>query len=210
MPLVHGTTNKINQPLNGAFLRARYSLTEEYAENHPEDFAKALLLAERFEKASQAMTRLEQAEEKLSNGITRLEEDNKILLAQQTDLIESSEKNTQALENLAKSSSEMREITSNIANAVSNCANKIFNPVRNRFYFLTRQTHPAEVLPRENQLAIEDNPANTISNTDPTNPSSVDEKKNPADLLKFCMGVVGLYVLYSNVQRIFWCSSVKE
>ncbi|MEK7339174.1 MAG: hypothetical protein AABZ92_00485, partial [Verrucomicrobiota bacterium] len=96
MPPVHSATNEISQPLNGAFLKEKYNISDSFLEEKyhiPKggDFPEALLLAERFEKASQAMTRLEQAEEKLSNGITRLEEDNKILLAQQADLIESSE-----------------------------------------------------------------------------------------------------------------------
>lgn len=90
--------------------------------------------------------------------------------------------------------------------------NDFFNLVRNVFYLLTRHRVPSEqtaVLPIENQSSIEDNPENTISNIDPINQSSVNEKK-PTNLLKFCMSVVGLYVLYSNAQRIFWCSSAKE
>jgi len=201
------TTNETFQPISDEFLRQEYGITEQYS---PEDAAKLLSVVRSTEGALQEVKELRRNLKEHSNGMARLRKDNKILLAQQADLIESSEKNTQALQNLAKSSSEMREITSNIANVVSNCANKIFNPVRNGFYFLTRQRDPAAVLPRENQLAIEDNPENTISIIGPIKQSSVDEKKNPTDLLKFCMGMVGLYVLYSNVQRIFWCSSVKE
>ncbi|MGB7128088.1 MAG: hypothetical protein WBD50_03235, partial [Candidatus Rhabdochlamydia sp.] len=162
------TTNETFQPISDEFLRQEYDITEQYS---PEDAAKLLSVVRSTEGALQEVKELRRNLKEHSNGMARLRKDNKILLAQQADLIESSEKNTQALQNLAKSSSEMREITSNIANVVSNCANKIFNPVRNGFYFLTRQRDPAAVLPRENQLAIEYTPENTISNTDPINPS---------------------------------------
>jgi hypothetical protein len=185
----------IDKSIDDEFLIKKYHIPEDG------DFPEALSLARRLEKASQAMTRLEQTEKKLSNGITRLEEDNKILLAQQTDLIESSEKNLQALQNLGKSSSEMREITSNIASVVSNCANRIFNPVRSGFYFLTGNREPAVVLPRENQLAIEDNPENTTSITDPTNRALGDEKKNFASLLMFFAVSGGLYFLHTGERR---------
>lgn len=93
---------------------------------------------------------------------------------------------------------------------VSACANRIFNPVRSRwnhFCFLTGYRTPLEGSSGENLLAIEDNPVNTASITDQANQSSIDEKKKHANLLKLCMVVGGLYVLYLKAQKIFWCSS---
>lgn len=192
-------TNEISQPIGNAFLEEKYCIPK--GGNYP----KVLLLAERLERASQAMDKLEQTEKKLSNSITRLEEGSKILLAQQADLIESSEKNLQALQNLENSSSEMKEMTSNIANVVSNCANRFFNTVRNGlrngFYSLTGHRKPEAVLPRENQLAIEDNPENTISDIDPTNQSPVNEKKNFVSLLIFCAVSSGLYLWHTGEQK---------
>ncbi|MDQ5981853.1 MAG: hypothetical protein QG570_611 [Patescibacteria group bacterium] len=118
------------------------------------------------------MDRLEQVQKEVSCGLIELGEGNKTLLAQQVDLIELEKKNTESLQNLATSSSELKEMTSNIANL----AKRFFNPVRNGFYLLTGR-EPAAVLPKENQLAIEDNPENTISDTDPINQPPVDEKK---------------------------------
>ncbi|MGL4540038.1 MAG: hypothetical protein ACRCU0_03585 [Candidatus Rhabdochlamydia sp.] len=175
----------------------KYGITEEYSKKHPEDSARALALARRFERASQAMDKLEQTEKKLSNGITRLEEDNKILLEQQTDLIESEQRTTQALQNLTNSSSELKEMTSNIANF----AKRFFNPVRNGFNFLNRHREPLAVLPRENQLAIEDTPENTISDTDPTNQTSGDKKKNFVSLLMFFVLSGGLYFARAGEQK---------
>ncbi len=100
-----------------------------------------------------------------------------MLRAQTNEMIESSEKNLQDLQNLENSSSEMKEITSNIANFAKRFFNPIRNGMRNGFYFLTGHRVPAAILPRENPLAIECTLGNTISNTDPINQSSVDEKK---------------------------------
>ncbi|MEK7339299.1 MAG: hypothetical protein AABZ92_01130 [Verrucomicrobiota bacterium] len=169
-------TNEIS-PSYASSLAEKYGLTEQYSKDHPEDFREVFLLVQSFEDNFEAVERVEQALEKLSNSVTRLEEDNKILLAQQADLIESSEKNLQDLQNLKNSSSEMKEITSNIANFAKRFFNPVRNGMRNGFYFLTGHRVPAAILPRENPLAIECNPESTISNTDPINQSSVDEKK---------------------------------
>ena len=98
----------------------------------------------------------------------------------------------------------MKAITSNIANVVSNCANRIFHPVRNGvrsgFYFLTRHREPVAALPGETPLAIEYTPENT-TNTDPTNQTSGDIKKNFASLLIFFAVSVGLYFLRAGEQK---------
>ena len=159
----------------------KYGLTEQYLKDYPESFSIALSTARCAEEDLQKGKELRQNLEEHSNGMTRLIEKSEILDLKLDGLIESGEKNTQALQNLVNSSSEMKEMTSNIANMVSICANRIFNPVRNRvkngFHLLTGR-EPAAVLPRENQLAIEDNPENTIPITDTTNQTSDDEKKN--------------------------------
>ncbi|MGL5626041.1 MAG: hypothetical protein ACRDDW_00800 [Candidatus Rhabdochlamydia sp.] len=103
-----------------------------------------------------------------------MRESSKELRTQLDSLGESKGKKLQALQNLVNSSSEMKERTSNIANF----AKRFFNPVKNGFYLLTGRRELAAVLPRENQLAIEANPENTISDTDPINQTSGDEKKN--------------------------------
>jgi len=69
---------------------------------------------------------------------------------------------------------------SDLANMVSACSNRIFNPVRsgwNHFCFLTGHRTPVEVSSGENPLGTEDNPENTASITDQANQSSIDEKK---------------------------------
>jgi len=185
-------------PISDEFLRQEYGITEQYS---PEDAAKLLSVVRSTEEALQEIKELRRNLKEHSNGITRLEEGSKILLAQQADLIESSEKNTQALRELAKSSSEMKEITSNIANFAKRFFNPVRNGVRNGFYFLTRRREPAAVLPRENQLAIEDNPENTIPNTDPTNQTSGDIKKNFVSLLIFFAVSGGLYFLRAGEQK---------
>ncbi|QZA59285.1 hypothetical protein [Candidatus Rhabdochlamydia porcellionis] len=199
-------TNEISQTISDAFLREKYGITKEYEEKYPKDSALALSVVRSTEEALQAAGELVQSSKEVSNGMVRLREDSKILLAQQADLIELSKKNTQALQNLAKSSSELKEMTSNIANMVSICANQIFNPIRNGlrngFYFLAGHREPVAVLPGENRLAIEYNPEDTISNTDPTNQSLVDGKKNFASLLIFCAVSGGLYFLPAWEQRI--------
>lgn len=187
MTPINIATNETSPSISNTFLREKYSLTEEYAKNHPEDFAKVLSAVRCTEETLQIMDRLEEAQKEVSNGLIGLREDSKILRAQQVDLIELEKKNTEALQNLVNSSSEMREMTSNIANFAKRFFNPVRNGVRNGFYFLTRQRDPAAVLPRENQLAIEYTPENTISNTDPINPSSVDEKK-PYKFIKILYG----------------------
>lgn len=167
------TTNKIYQPISDAFLRERYSLTEEYAKNHPEDFAKVLSAVRCIEENIQIMDRLEQDQKECSNGMARLREGSEVILARLDNIIELEKKNTEALQNLVNSSSEMKQMTSNIANF----AKRFFNPVRNGFYFLTGHREPAAVLSRGDQLAIKDNPENTIPNTGPANQTSGDVKK---------------------------------
>ena len=169
----------INQ-ISDAF-KDKYGLTEQYLKDYPESFSIALSTARCAEKVFQEGEELIQNAKEHSNGMTRLIERSEAIQTRLDNIIESSENNTQALRNLATSSSELKEMTSNIANMVSICANRIFNPVRNRvkngFHLLTGR-EPAAVLPRENQLAIEDNPENTIPITDTTNQTSDDEKKN--------------------------------
>ncbi|QZA59290.1 hypothetical protein [Candidatus Rhabdochlamydia porcellionis] len=198
---VHSTTNEISQ-ISDAFLRKKYSLTEEYAEKYPGDFAKVLSAARCTEETLQTMNRLEQIQKEASNSMVGLQEDNKELQTRLDNIIELEKKNTQALQKLANSSSELKEMTSNMANMVSICANRIFNPVRNGlqsgFYFLTGHRELAAVLPGENPLAV-----------DPTNPSSIDEKKKCVNLLKFCMVVGGLYLLYVGEQKISCYLSAK-
>lgn len=191
------TTNEISQTISDAFLREKYGITKEYEENYPKDSALALSVVRSTEEALQAASELVQASKQISNGMARLMEDSKILRAQQVDLIELEKKNTEALRELADSSSEMREMTSNIASI----AKRFFNPVRNGFYFLTGHREPAAVLPRENPLAIEDNPEDTVSNTDPINQASGDVKKNFASLLIFFAVSCGLYFLHAGEQR---------
>ncbi|MGB7128087.1 MAG: hypothetical protein WBD50_03230 [Candidatus Rhabdochlamydia sp.] len=199
------TTNEISQTISDAFLREKYGITKEYEENYPEDSALALSVVRSTEEALQAASELVQSSQQISNGMARLREGSEVILARLDNIIELEKKNTQALRNLADSSSEMREMTSNIANVVSNCANRIFNPVRNGvrngFYFLTRQRDSAAVLPGENPLAIEYTPENTISIIDPINQSSVDEKKNLASLLIFFAVSGGLYFLHAGERR---------
>ncbi len=180
MPLVHSATNEISQTISDAFLREKYGITKEYEKNHPEDSALALLVVRSTEEALQAARESAQSSKKLTNSITELEKSSKELHTRLDSVIESSKKNTQALRELADSSSELKEMTSNIANFAKRFFNPVRNGVRNGFYFLTRHRVPSEltaVLPRENPLAIEDNPENTISIIDPINQSSVDEKK---------------------------------
>ena len=151
----------------------KYGLTEQYLKDYPESFSIALSTARCAEKVFQEGEELIQNAKEHSNGMTRLIERSEAIQTRLDNIIESSENNTQALRNLATSSSELKEMTSNIANL----AKRFFNPVRNGFYLLTGR-EPAAVLPKENQLAIEDNPENTISDTDPINQPPVDEKKS--------------------------------
>ncbi|MGL5264497.1 MAG: hypothetical protein ACRDAI_08045, partial [Candidatus Rhabdochlamydia sp.] len=137
------TTNEIPP----SSLATQYGITKEYSTRLPEDSARALLLAERLTIAFRAMDRLEQAQKEVSCGLTGLEEGCKDLRAEQSELLQLEKKNTEALQNLVNSSSEMKAITSNIANL----AKRFFNPVRNRFYILTGRRELAAVLPRENQ-----------------------------------------------------------
>lgn len=171
-------TNEIPQPISDEFLRTEYGITEKYS---PEDAARLLSIVRSTEEALRAARELAQFSEVLTGRLIRLVENSEAIQTRLDNIIESSENNTQSLRNLATSSSEIKAITSNIANMVSICANRIFNPVRNRikngFHLLTGR-EPAAVLPRENQLAIEDNPENTIPITDTTNQTSDDEKKN--------------------------------
>ncbi|PWU13250.1 MAG: hypothetical protein C5B45_06475 [Chlamydiae bacterium] len=196
---VNNYTNEIPPPLSDALLKEKYGGCPEL-----------LPLAICLNQSSQAMDRINQAEERQANKLIKLIEDRKALHTETVSLIELSEKNTQALRRLEKLSSEIKAITPNIANVVSICANRIFNPVKNGlqsgFYFLTGHRAPLAVFPEENQLAIEYQSENKTSNIDPINQSSIDEKKKCANLLKFCMVVGGLYVLHSKVQSIFFCS----
>lgn len=203
------TTSEIPQPIGNAFLREKYGLTEEYEKAYPEDFPKVLSLIRSTEEALQGARELAQSSKELSKGMTKLIESSEIIHTQMDNIIESSEKNTQALQRLADSSSELREMTSNIANF----AKRFFKPVQsgwNHFCFLTGYRTSVAILPGENPLAVEDNPENTISNTDLTNQASDDEKKKCANLLKFCMAVGGLYLLYSKAQRVLCYLSAKE
>lgn len=199
MPPVNNytATNEISQPISDEFLRQEYGIAEQYS---PEDAAKLLLVVRSTEEAFKEVKELRQNLKEHSNGMTRLREGSEVLQTRLDNVIESSEKNTQALRELAKSSSEMKEITSNIANFAKRFFNPVRNGVRNGFYFLTRHREPAAVLPRENQLAIEDNPENTIPNTDPTNQTSGDIKKNFASLLIFFAVSGGLYFLRAGEQ----------
>jgi hypothetical protein len=184
-------------------LAEKYGLTEQYSTDYPEDFKEVFLLVQSFEDNFQAAERMEQALEKLSNSVTRLEEGNKILRTQTNEMIESMEETLQDLKELTKSSAEIKAITSNIANMVSICANRIFKPIQSGMNRLTTgRKEPAAVLPRENQLAIEYNPENTISDTDPTNQPPVDEKKKRTNFFKFCAVVGGLCLLHAGEQRI--------
>ena len=206
--------NEMPQAISDAFLRENYGIAKEYEEDYPEDSEWALLLARVSEEIRRLAKESEQSSKKLTNSIIELRESNKTLFAHLDDINESSEKNMQALRKVAKSASELREMTSNLENMVSICANRIFNPVRNGlrngFYFLTGPREPAAILPKENQLAIEYNLEDTVFHADPTNPSSIDEKKKWGNLLKFCMVVGGLYVLYARAQRILCYLSTKE
>ncbi|VHO00778.1 hypothetical protein [Candidatus Rhabdochlamydia sp. T3358] len=196
-PVNSTIANETSPSISNTFLREKYNLTEEYAKNHPEDFAKILSAVRCTEETLQIMDRLEQAQKEVSNGMARLREGSEVILARLDNIIEVEKKNTQALQNLANSSSEMKEMTSNIANF----AKRFFNPVRNGFYFLTGHREPAAVLPREDQLAIKDNPENTIPNTDPTNQTSGDIKKKITSLLIFFAVSGGLYFLPAGEQR---------
>lgn len=83
----------------------------------------------------------------------------------------SEKKGRQVLGKLANPSLETGKITSNIANIGSLWTNRFFYPVRNgfrnEFYCLTRDRDSVAGLFSEN----------TISNTEPTNQTSIDEKK---------------------------------
>jgi hypothetical protein len=163
-------TNEISQPISDAFLKEKYGITEQNSKDHPEDSVKVLLVVRSTEEALQAARKSAQSSKKLTNSIRELGESTKELHEQ----VKISEKETiQSLQSLKNSSSEMKAITSNIANI----AKRFFNPVRNGFNFLTRHRERLAALPRENQLAIEDTPENTISDTDPTNQTSGDKKK---------------------------------
>jgi hypothetical protein len=190
-------TNEISQPISDAFLRKKYGITEQYSKDHPEGYLKVLSVVRVTEEALQEVKELRQNLKEHSNSMVRLREGSQILVAQQADLIESSKKNTEALQNLVNSSSETKEMIENIANF----AKRFFNPVRKGFYLLTGHREPAALLPRENQLAIECNPENTISDTDPINQPPVDEKKNFVSLLIFFVLSAGLYFACAGQQK---------
>ena len=168
------TINEISQPITGEFLRKEYGITEQYS---PEDAERLLSLVRPTEEALRAARESAQFSEVLTGRLIRLVENSEVLHVRLDNIIESEKKSTEALQNLANSSSEIKAITSNIANLAKRFFQPVQNGMRNGFYFLTRHREAAAVLPGENQLAIEDNPENTISDTDPTNQTSGDEKK---------------------------------
>ncbi|MGL5263622.1 MAG: hypothetical protein ACRDAI_03470 [Candidatus Rhabdochlamydia sp.] len=190
-------TNEISQPISDDFLREKYGITKQYSKDYPEDSVIVLSGLRSTEEALQAARETAQTSKKLTNSIIELRESSKELRTQLDSLGESKEKKLQALRKLATSSSEMKAITSNIANI----AKRFFNPVRNGFNFLTRHREPLAALPRENQLAIEDTPENTISDTDPTNQTSGDKKKNFVSLLMFFVLSGGLYFAHAGEQK---------
>lgn len=196
-------TNEISDE----FLKKKYGITEQYSKDFPESSAIALSTARCAEEALQEGEELRQNAKEHSNGMTRLIESSEAIQTRLDNIIESSENNTQALRNLAISLSELKEMTSNIANFAKRFFKPVGNRMRNGFYLLTGRRELAAVLPRENQLAIEDNQENTISDADPTNQTSGNEKKKFANSLKFFMSVVGFYMLYSKAQRILCYSS---
>ena len=197
-------TNQTSQLTDDASLKEKYGITKEYEKDYPEDSALVLSLVRSNEEALRAAGELVQSSKELSNGMTRLIEKSEKLDLKLDSIIESEKRTTQALRNLAKTSSEIHAITSNLANMVSICANRIFNPVRsgwNHFCLLTGHREPAAVLPREGQLAIENNPENVTSITDPANREPGDEKKNFASLLMFFAVSGGLYFLHTGERR---------
>ena len=195
------TSDNETPPISDEFLRERYGLTEEYKNKCPESFAKVLSLVRSTEETFQGTIELKRGLREYSNSVEALRKGNRILLAQQKELIELYKGRTQALQNLAKSSSELRAMTSNIADIVSICANRIFYPIRNGLYFLTGHGDPVAVLPGENRLAIEYVPENTTSDTDPTNQTSGNVKKKLANLLVFFTVSGGLYFLHAKEQK---------
>ncbi|MGL5263770.1 MAG: hypothetical protein ACRDAI_04235, partial [Candidatus Rhabdochlamydia sp.] len=137
-------TNEIPQPISDEFLRKEYGITEQYS---PEDAARLLSVVRPTEEALRAARESAQFSEVLTGRLIRLVENSEVLHTRLDNIIESEKKSTEALQKLANSSSEMKAITSNIANL----AKRFFNPVRNRFYILTGRRELAAVLPRENQ-----------------------------------------------------------
>ena len=197
-------------PAYETFLKQKYNITEEFSKEHPEDFANAILIAKSLEdsvqEAFQSMNSSEQTEEETSNIMKRLIEGSERLHAQQDRIAKLQEESGRDLQNLVKTSSEIKEITERAANVVK----RVFNPVRhgiNGFYFLIGHRAPAAALPRENRLAIEYPTENTSSTADSTNPSPIDEKKKSPNLLKLLLVVSGLSFLYIEGRKIFWCFS---
>ena len=108
--------NQTFQPRDDASLKNQYGIVEEYETKYPKD-AILVLLLERYGYGNlQAGRELAQSRNKLTTSTIELEKSTKEFHTRMDNLIELSKKNTQTLRKLADSSSEMKEMTLNIAN----------------------------------------------------------------------------------------------